>query len=126
MLNQQMGNMFLAICDKDGDQGLSWDEWEKCQGKISRIVLALGMSPPTNEDFTIPDVNKDGVINMEEWTNMLIKINELRQIAKLASSASPAAKEEVLPFFNRKRISCLEILIMMAILIMLSGSSLVS
>merc|ERR1719348_2497726 len=57
----------FARCDRDKMIGLTWWEVEKCEEKFADELAKMGIPPPSEEDFKINDLDKDGTLLFEEW-----------------------------------------------------------
>merc|ERR1719431_1249688 len=55
------------ICETDKMVGLTWNEVEKCEERFAALLQAQNVSPPTKEDFEASDLNRDGILTLEEW-----------------------------------------------------------
>merc|ERR1711936_366818 len=62
----------FIVCDTDGDEGLSWDEVEKCEDKYKLFLDVDSFDHlPNKEEFESFDTNEDGVLFYKEWEDAI-------------------------------------------------------
>merc|ERR1712240_15346 len=54
-------------CERDGEEGLTWDEVEACEAMFGPMLTDQGIDLPTEEDFQSSVLNKDGILLYKEW-----------------------------------------------------------
>merc|ERR1712215_310897 len=57
----------FAMCDSDGNVGLTWEEVETCEEMYAELLDEQGIDVPSEEDFNAADLNGDGTLLFEEW-----------------------------------------------------------
>merc|ERR1712241_300106 len=58
----------FTLCNKDGNDGLTWDEIKACKGKYcGNKKLVERKSCPKKSAFNSFDTNKDGILLYSEW-----------------------------------------------------------
>jgi len=58
----------FTVCNKDGTDGLTWDEIKNCKGKYcGNQKLVDRKICPKRSDFNDFDTNKDGILLYSEW-----------------------------------------------------------
>ena len=54
----------FEVCDKDDQEGLTWDEIEKCEKQFCGL---LSLTCPSKENFGRYDLDGDGNLTLEEF-----------------------------------------------------------
>merc|ERR1719391_634494 len=57
----------FAMCESDGDDGLTWAEVESCEVSLGQRLLIFNIPLPSKADFEESDCNNDGVLFFNEW-----------------------------------------------------------
>merc|ERR1712193_473748 len=58
----------FTVCNKDGTNGLTWDEIKACKGKYcGNKKLVERKDCPKKRAFNSFDTNKDGILTYSEW-----------------------------------------------------------
>jgi len=57
----------FAMCNSDGNVGLTWEEVERCEEMYAELLDEQGIDVPSEEDFNAADLNGDGTLLFEEW-----------------------------------------------------------
>lgn len=57
----------FAVCNVDGVAGLSWQEVSSCEDHFCHLMT---VDCPSKEDFDYFDSNQDGILTIEEYSNL--------------------------------------------------------
>ena len=58
----------FSQCEYDGLEGLSWDEIQVCEDNFCHM---LTIACPTKDNFNAFDVDRNGILTMEEYRNQI-------------------------------------------------------
>merc|ERR1712127_205995 len=66
-------HLAFAICEEDGQAGLTWPEVADCEDRWVNVPAAQlasneQLNMPSMEDFDASDLNQDGTLLFDEWT----------------------------------------------------------
>ena len=58
----------FSQCEYDGLEGLSWDEIQVCEDNFCHM---LTIACPTKDNFNAFDVDRNGILTMEEYRSQI-------------------------------------------------------